>query len=1051
MVNLSLLLRDTMSSAESTQQPPYPVRAVVPNPSSTDVGTSAPNGETCNSASTGQQQSQEGSAISWINHRRAQESLPLSLDIHNLHAIRAANEPIPEEPEETSQAAQPGPSATSKWKTLSSSPSSSRRVPLTDPISAVEDVDELVSDPPSRPRRSQGEEGGPSVSTPSEGEKSQREPDPNLEIPPASTPNAEILATSSHSKQITPSKQLPLSAFTPSLSVNRHGQSPFKPISPTKSPLRPTSKVTPSSRRSTRPLRIDQDSFGEPPTARTRLTDMLDHAHREYPQRGPGTMTRVEVEADNLLNLAGEPDPLLMSREQQPSYRSHSPPAQPPALAAEEHVMLLNEGLSGLPHVNSSPSVQPVANSTTHRPVVTYNHYTDIPSSSAAEEIDSQLFSQSDPRDHDFGSQVSHKTFHLAATQVAAMPQYASPQALFNTSPQALLDMPRAPIPSQITSPASNPLPVGVGHTPSQVSNTTSIPSVASHRRLVRSNPRVEEPAAVQPLIGPGRSIPITAQRHPARQNGHPLTDPGLGVGRPGDLEPTQIDDFLSEPHLGDGGLQATFIDAAPTSPPHDVPLVQPEAASYPGASSLPPSSPAKLVTSHPRPQPEGGLQPTYIDPRTLPTLPPAPRISPKQYVGRRRGKKTVMPEKDQSLPPPSDVEDETTGNDAGASGAPSEAPAPASPNGQVDGHQVAEDLAPRRRGKRKLSQSSDFTSGGGGPDSSPAPEDPEDYTYRPVPKTNGTASKPTRSKATKLRATRASSASTTGRESARKKVKVGEPNATPSRSGFRSKREHPVTPSSPLTELPSTPRRLRVWGWWAPSKAWFPGTVTSQHDDKFHVAFDDGTSRKLTIDRLRRLELRTGDQIKAEASVGKGLLDVAEDWNDENTTVVQVKEDGQSIGPVAVVEVCVPDKVVKERFEDRRVVPSDLGLVADNKPMTSRERSPVKAGDIFAGKVFLLTTSGTATMKDQEALARKIRKHGGKVEDDWTKLFDIPSHGFGSTLSSKVAPFLVTIGGEGFKAKSLASLVTGIPCLASAFIDAAIDKVSCGAGVPLS
>jgi hypothetical protein len=70
-------------------------------------------------------------------------------------------------------------------------------------------------------------------------------------------------------------------------------------------------------------------------------------------------------------------------------------------------------------------------------------------------------------------------------------------------------------------------------------------------------------------------------------------------------------------------------------------------------------------------------------------------------------------------------------------------------------------------------------------------------------------------------------------------------------------------------------------------------------------------------------------------------------------------------------------------------------------------------------------------------------RKYGGRVVDDWPKLFDRPGDGFGSKLKGNEAPFVVVHGGESQKPKVLAALAAGIPCLVSDYIDDIGRKVS--------
>jgi hypothetical protein len=136
---------------------------------------------------------------------------------------------------------------------------------------------------------------------------------------------------------------------------------------------------------------------------------------------------------------------------------------------------------------------------------------------------------------------------------------------------------------------------------------------------------------------------------------------------------------------------------------------------------------------------------------------------------------------------------------------------------------------------------------------------------------------------------------------------------------------------------------------------------------------------------------------------------------------------------------------VIKADFQNRVISPKDLGF--DYKPptvprplMNTSIKSISTTSDIFAGKIFFITSTSSASAankNNQKDAATQIVRNGGKFVERWYDLFDLPQSGFGSTLASTSAPFLIQETSQAsLTPKALVSLAKGIPCLSMTYIE---------------
>jgi hypothetical protein len=430
-------------------------------------------------------------------------------------------------------------------------------------------------------------------------------------------------------------------------------------------------------------------------------------------------------------------------------------------------------------------------------------------------------------------------------------------------------------------------------------------------------------------------------------------------------------------------------------------------------ASSAPQSTVADVVTS-PIPGPAMATEATYVDP-TLTSLPPPP---PKRPTPVKYGAKAIVaPTKEISpIPTPTPSGLATPPPTAGPSKSPHVSPA-RSPIAQPP---------PTKSGripKRKRRESSASMSA-----SSSSSEDVDVYdeSYRPAVKPitvkgKGKATNPDLKRLKKGTRSRSGSHTTSASHSA--KEVAGS--------------------TTPLTEVSDTPDRPFVLACWYPN--WFIGRVRGIDQGKYDVDYEDGTHSLVATDRVRRGILRVGDKIKSEDHKGEEFT-VVEEWDGDERGV---KVKGHRL---ALSRVYVRQAVIKAGFQDRIISPHDLGF--DFEPaapplpsMNASTKSISTTSDIFAGKIFFITSTSSASVtnkNNQRDAASLIAKNGGKFVEKWHDLFDLPTSGFGSTLTSTSAPFLIQETSQAsLTPKALISLAKGIPCLSMAYIEDVIANPS--------
>ena len=907
-----------------------------------------------------------------------------------------------------------------------------------------DELDESVSCP-----NSQGveDEDGPSISTP---------PNANPELPdaalhPQPAPVITPAKKTPTSKKNTP---LPISTFTPTR-IRTARVSKTSPLSSHRKRIR----LTPT-RAGSGHVERAEESFGEeadPMPQRPKPRAVLDELLKARPGEMTGRGTEEEMEEigpkevimdDHEGNDEDEvlDESLYLADGRRPDVPGATQrPVDTVSAGAEETSILVQQAEQAL---RPAPQEEQVENESPPTPVSDHPHHPfgSMQSSEPSPSLVSNLFTSSA---QDFGEEESIPQYTFTATQSVNTADVLPP-----SSPAPDLPPRSSPPPSHspIRSAGQTPLvkaTAGAAVTAASASSTAT--AIPVHRRLGRVNPRIDIDDAPKPLG-------LTARLHdslpgPFRKQTAKTTAPRT-VAAPErihhDMEPTQVDERPSSPlpvaliEGLPGDYLNTFVDDAPLSPPPEghpsspIRFVLPAPASSTHAALVVPSSPptSPLPETKPNDAVSGAnsadadiAEQTCTDESTLNFQPPSSPTTP-----RYRGKRTRHPTKkildqindksysEDSSPSPEDPDDYSfRPTDAKLAKVSSNLPILSNPKQKVTRRDKSTSIVGKLQ--EEVPQASDG-------ESSSAPEDKEDYSYRPAVGAKRRLEK-TRSNG---RCTRASSTSTNSKHPVVKRIKLNAPKAGSTFNGSGASKAKSVV-AKPHSPTPTTP--LQILGYWGSLRSYFPGTVGERKGDRFHVDFADGTNKELPIDKMRLLELRKGDTVKATAHElqDSGAMDVAEMW-DGITREVKVAIDGTVAGYIPLASLYIPEGTVKKHFGDRRVLPVHLGLDGADFPNDSASES------LFAYKGFMIT-SNLRNSPAVHDLSDMIKRHGGRVMDDWQKLFERPNDGFGSTFkASDTAPFVIVHGGEGMKPKGVAALAAGIPCLASEFIADAVEKV---------
>ncbi|OXH34355.1 hypothetical protein J008_02648 [Cryptococcus neoformans] len=360
--------------------------------------------------------------------------------------------------------------------------------------------------------------------------------------------------------------------------------------------------------------------------------------------------------------------------------------------------------------------------------------------------------------------------------------------------------------------------------------------------------------------------------------------------------------------------------------------------------------------------------------------------------------------------------------------------------------------------------------------DISSAPEDADDFSYRPAVKTarvsriNGrlggrtcTSIDSAFSEAKQMRVPSTSPLSTltdrsltpddendvTSRPLKRQKlhstetkgVKTRTTAATQTNSNLSSKKKarHVIRKSRAATPhiVQDVNRVLARYGHY-----YYPARIVEPSRLGYKVIYDDDDDGECAPDKLRKLILKRGDKLEAyERHDLPTKMEVLSDW-DGNERGVKCVSNGKILGYVELRFIRIRQQIIKQQFNDRLFVPQ----LAAKSPTRSTLRSPVKnfGPAVFEGMIVLILTGVEENSVEYEAksLSKLIEIRGGMVAKDWTQIFEPDLHRghFKSNLGR--TPFVIPTGTRPLMTSTfMVALAKGIPVLSVKYVDAAIEE----------
>lgn len=325
----------------------------------------------------------------------------------------------------------------------------------------------------------------------------------------------------------------------------------------------------------------------------------------------------------------------------------------------------------------------------------------------------------------------------------------------------------------------------------------------------------------------------------------------------------------------------------------------------------------------------------------------------------------------------------------------------------------------PSRNKRKNLSPTPSFD---GDSDSSSAPEDLEDFTFRPPQK----KAKKSKKQPAKME-----------RKSTRKAAKTKEPEAGPSWRGSsvsasRTARAASAVPTPIPTQQDGDDEPLRVLALWSKTRDYYIGTVTARNKTGYRVSFDDGLNRTVPADRMRLLHIRKGETI----TCGDKQYVVDQDFTGSGKEILGL-DSKKNIYSVQSKQLAISQTDIEKNFGDRLVPLIELESRFPTVTASGKRSSlaSVAAGECaeFERKVFLIT----GDVKD--GLKRTIEAHGGTVVPDWESVFTVGTDSY--ELSADGVPFLINNSEPGtiLTPKVMAALAAGMPILSAAYIEEAI------------
>jgi hypothetical protein len=253
---------------------------------------------------------------------------------------------------------------------------------------------------------------------------------------------------------------------------------------------------------------------------------------------------------------------------------------------------------------------------------------------------------------------------------------------------------------------------------------------------------------------------------------------------------------------------------------------------------------------------------------------------------------------------------------------------------------------------------------------------------------------------------------------------------------------------------LQDIPAKSRVFAYWKDDQYYYPGTIKLKINDTYQVEFDDEYSAGVPIDKMRRYDLRAGDEVRHLKSVGR-VVAMAE-RNGTTMVSISIKNRGSDeVDEVPMRSIKITRQAIASGWGDRLLTADDVEPLEkepdDGARSPTLRRSPSKRmtknnvdpSSLWADTAFVHTGNGKAfTERQRQALRIRIEEADGQVLDDFTNMFTMQGHKHSSGGWNAKREQLQYSAGDRFKRiflisdeacqkpKYLVALALGIPCV---------------------
>ncbi|KAH7340178.1 hypothetical protein B0J17DRAFT_650238 [Rhizoctonia solani] len=252
-----------------------------------------------------------------------------------------------------------------------------------------------------------------------------------------------------------------------------------------------------------------------------------------------------------------------------------------------------------------------------------------------------------------------------------------------------------------------------------------------------------------------------------------------------------------------------------------------------------------------------------------------------------------------------------------------------------------------------------------------------------------------------------------------------------------------------------------RVLAWWSGGNYFFGSIVAPEIKGRCAIDFDDGTSSKVPLTRIRRAALRVGDELQVTDEVGSvsdATVIGTSNWETKRKVRVSIIEDGKEVRKeVDGRAISISTKIVGKSWGDRMFSEDPPAPSTKRKGAVVQGGTTARSGLKLAGYAFVLTLKAEdvgVSEKELEGwkakLRAKIEGQGGVVVDEWEELFtvrgkadangwyaqDLALKYVGGASWPDVHKIFLLSGRVGTTPKYLMALALGVPCLSYKWVD---------------